>query len=146
MSTEFDYGSVPHNYAHCFNAACPRGENCLRRLAALHAPKEAMYLCCLNPAAYPTDADTCPHYRTTEKVRLAWGISSLCNQVPYGIANSLMSCVRHSFSKPTYYRILHQERPVLVEEQRMIAELFVRSGVKELPVYDRYTESFNWKL
>ncbi len=145
MNTEFDYSLVPENYVHCFHAGCRQGENCLRRLAALHAPEEAVVLRCINPAAHPEKAGRCPHFRPAVKVRLAWGISALCNAVPYGIATHLLSSVRQSFSKPTYYRILHEERPLYVEEQQMIADLFARSGVGVQPVYARYTETYDWK-
>lgn len=145
MNTEFDYSLVPPRYPHCFNAACPQGESCLRRLVALHAPKEATFITCLNPAAYPKGKAKCPHFRPTDTIRLAWGVSKLCYEVPYGIAQGLMTCVRHSFSKPTYYRILHQERPLSVDEQQMIADLFVRNGVETPPIYDRYTENYDWR-
>lgn len=144
MNTEFDYSLVPSGYAHCFNASCPRGGECLRHLVALHAPKEKELVTCLNPAAYPKNAVQCPYYRSPAKVRLAWGTSVLCNQVPYGIGRGLMSSVRHSFSKATYYRILHHERPLSVEEQQMITNLFRRSGVETEPTYDYYTENYDW--
>lgn len=145
MNTDFDYSLVPENYVHCFNADCRHGDNCLHRLAALHAPKEPVVLRCVNPVAYPKPAGMCPHLRSADKVRLAWGISALCNEVPYGIATGLLSKIRQSFSKPTYYRILHQERPLYVEEQKMIADLFACSGTDGKPVYDRYTEEYDWK-
>lgn len=71
MDDGFDYGLVPPKYAHCFNAACPCGESCLRRLAAVHAPAGAEFVTCLNPAAYPTGNARCRHFRPADKIRLA---------------------------------------------------------------------------
>ena len=145
MDNGFDYGLVPPKYAHCFNEACPYGKHCLRRLAAVHAPAGVEFVTCLNPAASPMGDTRCRHFRPADKIRLAWGVSRLCNEVPYGIARGLMTRVRHSFSKPTYYRILHQERPLSVEEQEKIAALFLREGVETAPLYDHYTENYDWK-
>mgnify|MGYP000850643931 CR=1 FL=1 len=144
MNTAFDYASVPEKYVHCFHDGCRQGSDCLRRLAALHAPKEVGVLRCVNPAAYPKRNGQCPYFRSTEKMRLAWGIATLCDDIPHGIATKLIPLVRQSFSKPTYYRILHQERPLYADEQKMIADLFARNGADRPPVYERYTESYDW--
>lgn len=70
MKDDFDYQLVPSNYIHCLNQACPLGDNCLRRLAALHAPKKYPYLVAVNPAAYPEDATHCPHFKSSAKSAL----------------------------------------------------------------------------
>lgn len=89
MNTEFDYSLVAETYVRRFDADCRQDENCLHRLAVLHAPKEAVVLRCISPVAYPKKAGTCSHFRPTEKICLAWGISSLCNGVPYSISTRL---------------------------------------------------------
>lgn len=33
MKNDFDYKSVPPNFAHCFNDQCKKTDNCLRHLA-----------------------------------------------------------------------------------------------------------------
>ena len=64
----FDYTRVPHDYAHCFNHGCPRAAECLRHLTGLHIPKDVPLVRCVSPSVWPTDADKCPHYRTTKKI------------------------------------------------------------------------------
>ena len=66
----FDYTRVPHDYAHCFNHDCPRAAECLRHLTGLNIPKDVPLVRCVSPSVWPTDADKCPHYRTTKKITL----------------------------------------------------------------------------
>lgn len=145
MKDDFDYQAVPYDYIHCFNQDCPRSESCLRHLAAMHAPKTTPYIATVNPAAYPEDYDHCPHFRSAAKVRFAWGIESICDNIPYKTALTLKACLHNLYPKTTYYRILHQERPLSPEEQAVIARIFVQNGVTTPPVFDRYTDDYDFK-
>lgn len=73
MKDDFDYQAVPYDYIHCFNQDCPRSENCLRHLAAMHAPKTTPYIATVNPAAYPEDSIQCPHFRSAMDLMLCLG-------------------------------------------------------------------------
>lgn len=145
MKDKFNYDAVPFHFLHCFNTACPRGENCLRRLAAQHAPKETPAIMTLNPAAYPPNADRCPHFKSAVKLRYAWGLSTTFDNIPYKKALLLKSRIFHLYPKTTYYRILHQERPLSPAEQEVIANIFTQNGVNTAPVFDNYTEEYAWE-
>lgn len=86
MKDDFDYRLVPSNYIHCFNQACPFSGNCLRHLAALQAPKTHPYVVTVNPAAYPEDAARCPHFKSSAKIRFAWGLTTTFDNIPYKTA------------------------------------------------------------
>ena len=146
MDNHFNYSSVPFHYIHCLNQACPRGENCLRRVVALHVPKEVPAVMTVNPALYPKDANRCPYFRSTEKFRYAWGRNALFDEIPYKQALLLKREMHDLYPKTTYYRILHQERPLSPAEQAVIARLFTKSGVSTAPVFDYYTEEYNWEM
>lgn len=144
MKDDFDYQSVPLRYLHCFNATCPRKDECLRYLTAIHAPKSTPVVMTLNPAAYPKNADTCDYFRSSRKLRLAWGITALFDKIPYATAVALKGSLHQLYSKSTYYRIVHQERPLLPAEQAEIARIFALKGVNEPLEFDRYTEGYDW--
>ena len=80
--SDFDYAKVPYDYAHCFNHDCPRAAECLRHLTGLNIPKDVPLVRCVSPSVWPTDADKCPHYRTTKKITLAWGVSHMAEEAP----------------------------------------------------------------
>ena len=79
----FNYQSVPFHYLHCLNPSCARSASCLRHLAAQHVPAEVTHIMAVNPVNYPAEADRCAYFRSTEKQRYAWGISSLFDNIPY---------------------------------------------------------------
>lgn len=110
MEDCFNYDSVPLNYLHCLNPDCERSESCLRHLVTLHVPQSVKSIVTVNPANYPMDAGQCPYFRSTVKLRYAWGISTLFDNIPYKKALLLKGMIRTLFPKPTYYRILHKER------------------------------------
>lgn len=144
MTNDFDYSSVPFNYIHCFNQDCPLGNTCLRRLVALHAPKETPYVMTVNPAAYPKNASQCTHFRSIRKMRFAWGMSTTFDNIPYKKALLLKRRIHELYPKTTYYRILHNERSLSPAEQATIAHIFNQIGITAPPVYDSYTEEYDW--
>ena len=146
MNEEFDYKQVHFQYIHCFNAGCTKADVCLRYLAGQHVPHTLPYLMCVNPATYPTGKATCTHFRTTEKIRLAWGLKNICDNVSYRTACAIRKQVKTLFTKSTYYRILHEERALTPADQRAIAQVFVRHGVTTSPTYTRYTEEYDWEV
>ena len=140
----FNYQSVPFHYLHCLNPSGARSASCLRHLAAQHVPAEVTHIMAVNPANYPAEADRCAYFRSTEKQRYAWGISSLFDNIPYKKAVYLKRKIHDLYPRTTYYRILHQERALSPGEQEEITALFLQTGIDEVPVFDRYTDEYNW--
>ncbi len=140
----FNYRAVPLNYMHCLNPACPRSADCLRHIAAQHIPADVKKIVTVNPTNYPLEPDHCPYFRSTGKIRYAWGISTLFDDVPYKKAMYLKRMIHDLYPRTTYYRILHRERALSPEEQEEIAGLFAQIGLSEPPVFDRYTEEYYW--
>ena len=82
MEDEFNYQAVPYGYTHCFNACCPKGEKCLHRLVAVHSTNQYPTLSVVNPNCIPEDAKACPFYKSIRKIRVAWGVRALLDDVP----------------------------------------------------------------
>lgn len=145
MTNDFDYSSVPFNYIHCLHPDCLQSERCLRHLTAQHVPQELTSIMAIPPSNYPQQTQHCPYYMSIEKKRYAWGISVLFDNVPYKKAVLLKRMIHDIYPKTTYYRILHEERPLSPAEQDRIANLFTRHGITEAPVFDRYTDEYEWE-
>ena len=64
--------------------------------------------------------------------------------IPYKKAVYLKRKMHDLYPRTTYYRILHQERALSPGEQEEIAALFLQTGIDEVPVFDRYTDEYNW--
>ena len=64
--------------------------------------------------------------------------------IPYKKAVYLKRKIHDLYPRTTYYRILHQERALSPGEQEEITALFLQTGIDEVPVFDRYTDEYNW--
>ncbi|MDO4755189.1 MAG: DUF6078 family protein [Parabacteroides sp.] len=144
MENTIDYLSVPHGFAHCFNHSCPKADQCLRALAAKQSASGNSFICIVNPAFYPSEGEVCSFYKKNEKVRMAWGITHLFDEVPYRKACELRKRLISHFNKSHYYRIYRKELPLTPTEQQYILRLFEQEGITKIPTFEFYTEECNW--
>lgn len=140
----FDYSQVPHDYALCFHHQCPRAAECLRHLAALHAPASECVVRCVNPHAWPADTAACPLFRSMRKVTLAWGVTHLTDGIVSHLATPIMHDVRHLWPHTTYSRVRRLERPIRPDMQERIRRIFAYYVPGHSPKYDRLTEEYDF--
>lgn len=144
MKNDFDYSLVSYGFPHCFNDQCRQADSCLRHLAAKQSKSGSQYINVLNPAYYPSDGKKCPAFLTSTKVKIAWGITHLLDDVPHRIASQMRRMMISHFTKSLYYRYYRKERGVSPEDQLYIRTLFKQNGIQMEPVFDYYTEEYIW--
>lgn len=144
MESEFNYQAVPYGYTHCFNDHCPKGEKCLHRLVAVHSTNQYSTLSVVNPNCIPADANTCPFYKSVQKIRVAWGVRLLLDDVPHKDATSIKNQLLSHFGRSLYYRFYRKEHSIDPEQQDYIRRLFRRNGIAKEPVFESYTEEYKW--
>ncbi|WP_071144854.1 DUF6078 family protein [Bacteroides ihuae] len=144
MNNNFDYNSVPYGYAHCFNHQCPKADSCMRHFAALHATFDVPYISIVNPACIPADTSACSYFHLFKRIRVAWGISHLLDNVLYKDAYVLKKQMLAHFGKNLYYRFYRKERHINPSEQAFIHQLLLQKGITEEPRFDSYTEEYDW--
>ena len=81
MKTDFDYQAVPQGFIHCFKDDCSRSDTCLRRLAARHCTADKPLITIFSPAAVPADSSQCSYFLPIQKIRVAWGVRNLFDDV-----------------------------------------------------------------
>lgn len=141
---DFDYTLIPYGFTHCFNSRCPRAAGCLRQIAARYSTHAQRHIQVVNPAYYPVGDAPCPDFKSAEKIRVAWGITNLLEKVPYRTARHLRKIMIFHFTKTLYYRFFRKEYGISPEAQLYIRQLFLQHGVQEEPVFDSYTEEYDW--
>ncbi|WP_293667408.1 DUF6078 family protein [uncultured Parabacteroides sp.] len=144
MENDFDYKLVPYDFAHCFNTQCPKAGSCLRSLAGEESKSGDRFITIVNPAYYPSGEDECPFFKPCQKVRMAWGISHLLDNVPLKEATGLRQQMIAHFNKSLYYRFYRKEYALSPRDQHFIRQLFKQRGIVGEPVFDSYTEAFDW--
>lgn len=145
MNEDFDYSHAPKAFIHCYHSQCRQAGHCLRRLAALHVPADVVCVSALSPNALPADGTGCPHFLSAEKVRIAWGIYGMFDNLPLKAARAIRKTLILHFSKTRFYRLQRKESYLTPAEQDYIRRVFRRYGVAEEPVYEFYTEEYQWR-
>lgn len=100
MEKQPQFPFAPKDFARCLNATCPRSQNCLRRTAALQDTDEHLFLKVVNPLRYPKEGEECELFRSTDKVRMAWGVTHLLDNVPYKEGSLLRNMIINTWQKP----------------------------------------------
>ncbi|MEG1564943.1 MAG: DUF6078 family protein [Bacteroides sp.] len=144
MKSDFDYSSVPYDFAHCFIEQCPLATECLRHQVALHVSPQCETLTIVNPAIPAHGTNSCPYFKTDKLVHYASGISSLLNNLIYAEAISIKQRLLDHFGRNTYYRFKRKERLISPSEQAYISQLFRDKGITEEPKYDEYVDQYDW--
>lgn len=135
---------APYNFSRCFNAQCPKTDNCLRRLAALRDTAEYPSIHIINPLCVPEDNNQCPYFLSTQKIHVAWGISHLLDNVPYKSLPPLKSLLIAYFGRGKYYRFYREECFLSPEDQNYIRKVFRQYNVPGEPIFDSYSDEYNW--
>lgn len=144
MENDFDYKLVPSGFGHCFNNDCPQANSCLRNLAAKQSASGSSFITIVNPAHYPADGNACTHFKQCQKVRMAWGIAHLFDNLPSKEVPELRRRLISHFTKALYYRFYRKEYAIIPRDQLYFRKLFKQRGITEDPAFEYYTEEYEW--
>lgn len=135
---------IPFGFARCYQERCPLKENCLRYYSAQHEESEANSVLIVNPRLIPEDASKCAYYKGMKKIRVAWGLKHLFDEVPAKQLYSLRSGIIASIGRTRYYRCYRMEQGLTPADQQIIASAFRKYGLTIKPNYDHFTEVYDW--
>ena len=144
MEKQPQFPFAPKDFARCLNATCPRSQNCLRRTAALQDTDEHLFLNEVTPLRFRKEGEECELVRSTDKVRMAWGVTHLLDNVPYKEGSLLRNMIINHLGRSQYYRCFRKERPFSPQDQQTIRLLFRQRGISEEPSFDYNTKEVNW--
>ncbi len=125
---------------HCCRAGCPRAGECLRQIAFQQLEESVESVRVLNPRR--AQDEDCPYYLKAEKVLYKRGLSRLYDDMTTVVARKVRGDLYGHFGNTQYYRIINGERPVSPAEQKYIASVLRRHGVKSANVYDEEEEMY----
>lgn len=135
---------IPFGFARCYQERCPLKETCLRYYLAQHEESEANSVLIVNPRLIPEDASKCAYYKGMKKIRVAWGLKHLFDEVPAKQLYSLRSGIIASIGRTRYYRCYRMEQGLTPADQQIIAAAFRKYGLTIKPNYDHFTEEYDW--
>lgn len=135
---------IPFGFARCYQERCPLKETCLRYYLAQHEGSEANSVLIVNPRLIPEDASKCAYYKGMKKIRVAWGLKHLFDEVPAKQLYSLRSGIIASIGRTRYYRCYRMEQGLTPADQQIIAAAFRKYGLTIKPNFDHFTEEYDW--
>lgn len=142
--SEINHSGRPKDYAVCFRKDCPLAQSCLRQLTANEPCQDERYIRLVNPYLVKDVTSSCPFYRSNKKVRVAYGIARIFDNIPHSKHNYVFHAVQDCFGKSTYYRVVHKQRPIWPNEQEYIQQVFARNGITEPVQFEEYRDIYNW--
>ena len=141
ISPDFDFTKVPSWYILCTNKECPMKADCLRYMAAQHAPDDKEVATCVMPNALQNGS-----CRWFDKISIevwAAGFTHLYDRVmkkDYTAMRKALTNYLHGAR--IYYEYKRGERAISPKEQQWIRD-YVRSLGYEWEVeFDRYFEGY----
>lgn len=137
--------SPPEQYMLCTNPDCEKSQSCLRHLVFDEMTENDERLYVLNPKCFPKEDEECPHFRSNEKIIIAWGTRKIFDDVPVKKAKIIKGTLLRHFGKTLYYRFYRSERPIKPETQKYIEETFKANGINTEIQYEKYTEDYDWR-
>lgn len=144
MDKKIDFNDAPKNYLYCNHSKCPRRNKCLRYQAMLAIPQDTPYYTAINLNYITGNEDNCTFFNPFRTSLFASGIDHLLDNIPHATAIAIHKDIYSLMGRNIYYRIRNKERLLHPEEQKQIAAIFLKHGIKFKPVYDKYIEKYDW--
>lgn len=144
MKTGTNHFQVPYNYQLCLNKECPQANSCLRQLVEQSMPSDIQSWNIISPKYLATLKGTCPHYRSSTKVRLAKGFAKLLDSLPHKQMQAAIAQLLAYFGRRTYYRVRKGERLLSPSEQKVMLNILKNCGISHHKEFDAYLEEYDW--
>ena len=143
MIDTLDYEEVPAEFMHCFNGTCKRAGTCLRHQVTRHIPETKRSVRTLNPS-YVKPENECPEFMSDVPQKYAYGWTHMFDKLIHEKAVAIKNELLYHYGKSEFYRLKRKEKSFTPQAQRYVQSVFLRYGVKEEPVYDRYRYEYIW--
>lgn len=132
-------------YPVCTHPACPLSTQCLRRLAADHAPATLAHYTSINHNAPDVGTRQCPHHRPIRKVRIAYGmLHTFSDDMPRRVHPGVRKAVIDQTNRQYYNEYRNGTRPIPPALQQKIIRAFRDNGWNGDVRFDTYTEAYDW--
>ena len=125
----------PEQYKLCSNSACKNSENCLRQLCYRQITENDIGIYVLNPLLFPGENEECPYFKTDKKIKLAWGIKNILDDIPNKKASEIKKELLIKYGRTKYYQFYRCEKPTSMYSQKSFknTESKQKSNTKDSP-------------
>lgn len=144
MEEKIKYDDVPKTFLFCSHMQCPRRSKCLRHHAMLSMPQKVSSYTTVNPLHVAGNENNCHYFKPYITSRFASGIDHLLDKILHKTAVAIRKDMYALMGRSMYYRIRSKERLLHPCEQKQIADIFLKHGIKAKPEFDQYIDQYDW--
>lgn len=112
--------------------------------SALCIPQTTPYYSAVNPNHIAGNETNCTFFSPFRTVLFASGMDHLLDNIPHAMAVTIRKEMYSLMGRNMYYRIRNKERLLHPDEQKQIAAIFSKHGIKFKPAFDKYIEKYDW--
>ena len=96
------------------------------------------------PKPHRGNETNCTFFSPFRTVLFASGMDHLLDNIPHAMAVTIRKEMYSLMGRNMYYRIRNKERLLHPDEQKQIAAIFSKHGIKFKPAFDKYIEKYDW--
>ena len=143
MEQTIDFTTMPATYIVCWNSNCPLRDNCLRQLGASYIHKDRI-VPSVNLNLVKPETGTCNMQRPVRKLRVAWGLSHIYDNLTYKQKDSIYYQIHNGIGNTNYYHYFNERKPMKPDVQQYIRNVFAQNGIAAPVEFRRYEEVIDW--
>ena len=144
MTDEKIFRERAAGYMVCYSHVCTKQAVCLRRKLAGYIPETQENNLSVNLNYKDVETAQCPLFKNAEKVPMAVGMIHLLDTVPYDTARHIKRHLITELGRKRFYAYRNGSQPIPPHVQQRIADVFRENGYGEAPLFDAYTEDYEF--
>lgn len=142
MENIFDFEKIGSGYIFCFNAGCPKRDDCIRFVVGNHIPDNREIGQAVLPTAFKNHE--CRFFKQARIVEYAYGFEHIYDNVLRKDYTPLRKTLTlYLGNKGKYYEYKYGKRGLSPEKQQYIRNLFMQYGYTEDIVFDKYVMQYD---
>lgn len=143
MENKFDFKKIGAGYLFCFNAECPKKEECIRYAVSRQIPDGI----CVGQAVLPPACrdGQCKYFKKKQVMTYAYSFEHIYDKVLRKHYTEMRTrLTTYLGNNGMYYSYKHGKRGLTPDQQQHIRNMFADYGYSEYVVFDRYEKQYDF--
>lgn len=132
------------SYLLCYNDKCPTRKQCLRWIIKDHTPEDMPVVSIVNPRYAKTTDNECPYFKSNKKQKMAVGMTLFFDEMPRKTEQSVRNALINDLGRTKFFTYRRGAIPIPPAIQEHIRAVCEACGWDKKPVYDGFTEEYEW--
>ena len=131
-------------YPPCFSVSCPLRERCLHSVVVPYIPQQYYVTASINLCQPQAETAECTMFRSSEPVRLPYGLLHIYHDMPSRIERSIKNRLILEYSRKRYYEYHNGKRPITPDVEAFVRQVCRANGWTEDLHFAGHVETYVW--